>query len=122
MPKKDGSVKFSNFEGKTKLPYLIYADLECFPVSEDNGKQNPEESYMSLYSQLWIFSKSFKSCLGEDVAYNLLIAWSKRLDIAVLSLKKHFNKKLVMTRKDEEFKTPLIVGSVINFMSMIMLK
>ena len=30
---------------KIRSPYIFYADLECNLVPEDNGKQNPEESY-----------------------------------------------------------------------------
>ena len=33
------------FERKIKVPFIIYADLESILVPENNGKQNPNESY-----------------------------------------------------------------------------
>ena len=46
MPKKGEYVKFKNFKGKIKSPFMVYADFESILVPEDNGKQNPEESYI----------------------------------------------------------------------------
>ena len=40
MPKEDEYVKFRNYERKTKLLFLIYADFVSILVSEDNEKQN----------------------------------------------------------------------------------
>ena len=45
MLKKDKYVKFKNYERKRKSPSIIYADFESILVPEDNGKQNPKESY-----------------------------------------------------------------------------
>ena len=59
--------------------------IESISVSEDNRKQNPEESYTNKhqrritcsygYELLCVndkFSESFKACLGEDVVYNFI--------------------------------------------------
>ena len=45
MPEKDEYIKFKNYERKIKLPFMIYADFESIVVPEDNGEQNPKESY-----------------------------------------------------------------------------
>ena len=45
MPKKVEFVKFKNVERKMKSPFMIYSDFEIILVLEDNGKQNPNESY-----------------------------------------------------------------------------
>ena len=45
MPKKGEYIKFKIFGRKIKLPSMIYADFESIFVPENNGKQNPEESY-----------------------------------------------------------------------------
>ena len=45
MPKKGEYIKFKNFGRKIKSPFMIYADFECILVPEDNGKENPNESY-----------------------------------------------------------------------------
>ena len=51
MPKKGEYVNFKNFEGKIKSPFMIYANIESILVSEDNGKQNPNESYTNKYQK-----------------------------------------------------------------------
>ena len=38
MPKKGEYVKFKNYEGKIKSPFIIYADFEGILVPENNGK------------------------------------------------------------------------------------
>ena len=45
MPKKYKYVKFKNYERKINSQFIIYADFKSILVPEDNGKQNPEESY-----------------------------------------------------------------------------
>ena len=45
MPNKVEFVKFKNVERKMKSPFMIYSDFEIILVLEDNGKQNPDESY-----------------------------------------------------------------------------
>ena len=51
MPKKGEYVKFKNHEKKTKSPFIIYADFKSMLVPDDNGKQNPEESYPNKYQK-----------------------------------------------------------------------
>ena len=34
-----------------KLPSMTYADFESILVPEDNGKQNPKESYTNKYQR-----------------------------------------------------------------------
>ena len=64
---------------------MIYADFESILVPEDNGKQNPNESYINKYQNYVAcsygyklvfvddtFSKPFKSYLGEDAVYNFI--------------------------------------------------
>ena len=52
MPNKVEFVKFKNVERKMKSPFMIYSDFEIILVLEDNGKQNPNESY----------NKNIKTC------------------------------------------------------------
>ena len=64
---------------------MIYLDFESIVVPEDNGKQNPNESYTNKYQKHVAcsygynlvcvgnkFSKPFKSYLGEDAVCNLI--------------------------------------------------
>ena len=34
-----------NYDRKIKSPFIIFGDFESILVPEDNGKQNPKESY-----------------------------------------------------------------------------
>ena len=51
MPKKGTYVKLKNYDRKIKSPFMIYADFESILVPEDNGKQNPKESYLNKYQK-----------------------------------------------------------------------
>ena len=64
---------------------MIYANFESILVSEDNGKQNPEDSHTNIYQKHVAcsygyklvcvdnkFSKPFKTCLGKDAVYNFI--------------------------------------------------
>ena len=47
--KKGKYSKSRNDERKIKSPFIIYADFEIILVPEDNGKQNPQESYTNKF-------------------------------------------------------------------------
>ena len=52
---------------KIKSPFMIYADFESILVPEDNGKQNPSESYTNEL-------KSFACCPLVFARCSLLFA------------------------------------------------
>ena len=69
---------------------MIYADFESILALEDNGKQNPIESYTKKYQKHIACSygyklvcvddklcKPFKSYLGEDAVYNFISKYCK---------------------------------------------
>ena len=116
MPKKDGYNRFNIFERKIKSPFMIYADFETILVPEDNGKQNPDESYTNKYQKYIAcsygyklvcaddkFSKSFKSHLHENAIYNFINNMIKESNYCSDVMKKHFNKELVVTKEDKDF-------------------
>ena len=37
--------KFKNYMRKIISPFMVYADFESILVQENNGKQNPDESF-----------------------------------------------------------------------------
>ena len=49
MYKEDENIKFKDYERKIKSPFIIYADFETTLMPEDNGKQNPGESYAEIF-------------------------------------------------------------------------
>ena len=51
IPKKGDYVKLKNHDRKIKLPFMTYADFQSILVPENNGKQNPKESYKNKYQK-----------------------------------------------------------------------
>ena len=94
---------------------MIYADFESILVPEDKRKQNPNESYTNKYQKHVAcsygyklvcvddkYSKPFKSHLGKDAAYNFISNMIKESSYCSNVMKKHFNKELAVTKKDNE--------------------
>ena len=94
---------------------MMYADLESILVPEDNGKQNPNESYTNKYQKYvaWSygyklicvddkFSKSFESYFGEDDVCNFISIMIEESKYCSDVMKKHFIKEIVITKKDNE--------------------
>ena len=118
MPKKGEYVKFQNDERKIKLPLIIYGDFESILVSENNGKQNPEDSYTNKYQEhsafsygyklVYVdnkFSKTLKTNLDEDAVYNFINNIIEESKYCSDLMKKDFKKELVMTKIHvEDFK------------------
>ena len=74
-----------NFERKLKSSFMIYVDFGSILVPEDNGKQNPNQSYTNKcqkhvacsydYKLVCVddnISKPLKSYLGQDAVYNFI--------------------------------------------------
>ena len=98
---------------------MIYADFESILVPEDNEKQNSKDSYTNKcqkhiacsygYKLVCVddkFSKPFKTYLDKDAVYiyrmyfiNNMTEESKYCSEV---MKNYFNKKLVMTKEDNE--------------------
>ena len=45
MPKKGSILKFKSFFRKMRLPFVVYADFECFTEKLDTTQPNPKQSY-----------------------------------------------------------------------------
>ena len=82
-------------------------------MSENNEKQNPEDSYTSKYQKYVAcsygyklvcvddkFSKDFKTYFGEDAVYNFIDSMIEESKYCSQVMKNHFNKELVMARED----------------------
>ena len=85
IPKKGEHVKLKNHDRKIKLPFMTYADFQSILVPENNGKQNPKESYKNKYQKFIAcsyrcklvhvddnLSKPFKTYLGKGAVYNFI--------------------------------------------------
>ena len=95
--------------------FVIYANFERIPVSENNGKLNLEGSYTNKYEKQIAcgygyklvcvddrFSKPFKTYLGKDAVYNFINNMIEESKYCSELMKKHFNKELVVTKEDNE--------------------
>ena len=82
---------------------------------EGNGKQNPEKSYTNKYQKHIAcsygyrlvhvddkFNKPFRAYLGKDAVYNFINSMIEESKYCSEVMKKHFNKELTMTKKDNE--------------------
>ena len=51
MPPKDKFISFDHFKNKYPVPFVIYADFECFTRPVHNCKPNPSKSYNVEYQK-----------------------------------------------------------------------
>ena len=52
MPSKKNSIlKFKHYFKKIYLPFIIYADFECFTIPINSCQPNPEKSYTTTYQK-----------------------------------------------------------------------
>ena len=115
MPKKGEYVKFKNVEKKIKSPFMIYGDFKSILGPEDNGKQNPNESYTNKqqnhvavsygYKLVCVddkFSKPLKSYIGEDAVYNFIDSMIEEIKYCCENIVVHSHIELIMTKKDNE--------------------
>ena len=115
---------------------MIYADFESILVLEDKVKQRTNVYYTNKYQKHVAlssgnklvcvddkFSKPFKSYLEEDAVNNFISTMIGESKYCSNTMKKHFNKELVMTKKDiKHLRTQLNAGSVIVIILTMMLK
>ena len=84
-------------------------------MPENNGQQNPKESYTNKYQKHIAcsygyklvcvddrFSKTFKTYLGENAVYNFINNIIEENTYCSDVMKKHSNKNLIMTKEDNE--------------------
>ena len=118
-----------------KSRFIIFADFKSILVPEQNGKQNPEESYTNKYQKhiacsycyklLCVddkFSKPFKTYIRKDAVCNFVKSMIEESKYCSEVIKKHFNKEIVMTKTIKILRTLLNVGSVTMIMLTMMLK
>ena len=63
MPTKDNNIiKYNQGENSIKLPFVIYADLECLVEKMSTCQNNPNESSTTEINMKWLFNCSFDDC------------------------------------------------------------
>ena len=51
MPKEGSILKFKSFFRKMRVPFVVYADFECFTEKLDTTQPNPKQSYTKQYQK-----------------------------------------------------------------------
>ena len=51
MPKKGTILKFKNYHRLEKVPFVVYADFECYNKPMQSCEPNPESSYTKQYQK-----------------------------------------------------------------------
>ena len=51
MPKEGSILKFRNFFWKMRVPFVVYADFECFAEKLDTTQPNSKQSYTKQYQK-----------------------------------------------------------------------
>ena len=51
MPKKGTMLKFKNYHRSEKVPFVVYADFECYNKPMQSCEPNPESSYTKQYQK-----------------------------------------------------------------------
>ena len=72
MSKKGEYIKLKNYETKANSSFTIYADFESMLAPENNGKQDPHESYTNTYQEHVACSYSYKLLYADDQLSQLL--------------------------------------------------
>ena len=57
---------------KIKPPFMIYADFESILVTENNGKQNSEESYTNKFKDFLLVAYGCKLVCADDKFIGIL--------------------------------------------------
>ena len=69
MAKKGETIKFRNYTRKTNSPLMIYTDFEGILLLENNGKQNPDESYVYKYQcHVWCSCGYIIACVDDQLS------------------------------------------------------
>ena len=84
MSKKSEYFKLKNYERKINSPFMIYAYFESIVKPEDNGKENPEESYTNKYQKHTACSYGDKLLYVDDKFSNLFKAYLVKMLLTVL--------------------------------------
>ena len=97
---------------------MIYADFESILVPEDNGNQNPNESYTNKYRDyIWSYVNKVSHTLVKKQFTILLKVWSKKINIVVMWWKNIFTGNLKKLMKI--LKNLLNVGSLTILILMV---
>ena len=117
MPEKDNNtIKFMNHHKQLPVPFVIYADFEAITEKVLGCQPNNDTSYTEEYQRHKDcgygykvvccyddkYTKPVQIYRGENAVYKFMEAMLEEVKYCKKVIKKHFNKPLRMTEKNEE--------------------
>ena len=115
MPEKGDKVYFKNHHKQLSVPFVIYADFEAITEKVDSCQPNNNKSYTEAYQNHKDcgygykvvccyddeYSKPVQIYRGENAVYKFMENMLEEVNWCKSKMKKHFNKPLKMTKKNE---------------------
>ena len=114
LPEKGTMLKFKNYHRSEKVPFIIYADFDCFIKPIQTCDLNPESNYTKQYqkhepSSFFYYIKCFndkvlapieRKCIGKDAAQNFV----KMLEEDIKMINNIPMKKMIFGEKEKKKK------------------
>ena len=106
-----GTIEFKNYFKQIPVPFKIYADFECNLKIVESYEGSYSKKYQDhipcsfAYKLVCVddkFTKPIVVFRGENAAYEFIEAILKEYQYCTKVMKKHFNKNLIMSEKEEE--------------------
>ena len=112
LPKKGTMLKYKNYHRSEKVPFIVYADIECYIKPTQSCEPNPESSYTKQYqkhepSSFCYYIKCFDdevyepklvSYTGEDAAQKFVEMLEKDIKI-ITNIPEN---KMIFGKKEKE--------------------
>ena len=114
---KDNNIlKFNNFHKQMPAPFVIYADFEAITEKVKGSEPNIDKPYTETYKKHKDFGQGYKviCCYdkkytkpvqiyrGEKAVYKFMEKMLEEVEWCRKMTKKHFNKPVRMTKKDQQ--------------------
>ena len=114
---KDNNIlKFNNFHKQMPAPFVIYADFEAITEKVKGSEPNIDKPYTETYKKHKDFGQGYKviCCYdkkytkpvqiyrGEKAVYKFMEMMLEEVEWCRKMTKKHFNKPVRMTKKDQQ--------------------
>ena len=115
MPDEDkANVRFGNYQKQLPAPFVIYADFESITEPLPGHVNTYQKSYTHAYQKHTAcsygykviccydetYSKPVQIFRGENAGYKFLEAMKQEVDYCTKTMKKYFNKDMVLTSED----------------------
>ena len=104
MPDPNTFISFKNYKKELKLPFVVYADFECFTIPVHNCDPNPENSFTVEYQKhipcgFCLYVKPLDGCKDEVIKDNLFIYTKRSNDENIAEI---FVKKLKKIKREKQ--------------------